>query len=139
VERYTPDLGDIILGGATYRIEEEDENPDGSFTLSRATLEAGYQVSFIPKRDRVDYDVQSWATTRSPEALEYLLWACAQKFKGIVGYVGFWKDLSGVFHVDASEHYDTLKSALHYGNAYGQLTIWDWTNEGLIVVEEGVN
>ena len=134
--RYSPDLGDIILGGATYSIEEEDENPDGSFTLSRATLEAGYQVSFIPRRDRVEYDVTSWATTKSPEALEYLIWACAERFKGIVGYVGFWKDLNGVFHVDASEHYDTLGPALHYGRALGQLTIWDWADENAIVVKE---
>ena len=126
--RYTPDLADIIIGGATYRIEEEDENRNGSFTLSRATLEAGYQVGFIPKRDRDDYDVQSWATTKSPEALEYLISACAERFKGIVRFVGFWKDEEGVFHVDASEHYDTLEGALHYGRAFGQLTVWDWAN-----------
>jgi len=126
--RYSPDLGDLWEGGATYSIEEEDERPNGSFTITRATLEAGYQVGFIPRTDRVRYGVTSWATTKSPEALEYLIWACAERFKGICAYVGFWKDEEGVFHVDPSEHYDTLKGALHYGRSFGQLTVWDWAN-----------
>ena len=138
--RYSPDLADIIMGGATYRIEEEDENRNGSFTLSRATLEAGYQVGFIPMRDRVEYDVKSWATTKSPEALEYLISACAERFKGVCGYVGFWKDTDGTFHVDPSEHHDSLEGALHYGRAYGQYSVWDWAKmDDIEVPVEEVN
>ena len=137
--RYTPDGFDIILGGATYSIEEEDDSPNGSFTITRATLEAGYQVGFIPRTDRVRYGVTSWATTKSPEALEYLLWACAERFHGICAYVGFWKDTDGTFHVDPSEHMNTLDGALHYGRSFGQYSVWDWAKmDDIEVPQSGV-
>ncbi len=120
---FMPRLGDIIEGGATYRIEEDVDTK--SFTLSRATLEAGYQVGFILVDDR-KAGVSSWATTKSTDALGHLISACAERFKAICGYVGFWKDSDGVFHIDPSEHYLGRDYAVHYGIIYGQLSIWDW-------------
>ena len=136
--QYIPNLDDIINGGATYSVVPS-ESPGESFTITRATLEAGYQVGYIPRRDRVEYDVTSWATTKSPEALEYLIWACAERFKGICSYVGFWRDTDGTFHVDPSEHMNTLDGALHYGRCFGQYSIWDWANmDDIEVPQSGV-
>ena len=133
MSQYIPNHDDITVGGATYSVLES-EMPGESFTITKATLEAGYQVGYMPRRDRVEYDVTSWATTKSPEALEYLIWACAERFHGICDYVGFWKDDEGVFHVDPSDHHDTLEGALHFGKSYGQLTVWDWAEMDTIVV-----
>ena len=132
--RYTPDFHDLMVGGATYRINEDWRDNDG-FTLSRATLEAGYQVGFMLSRD-MDEGVTTWATTKSEEALESLIWACAQRFKGIVDYVGFWRDDDGLFHVDPSVHFDTLQGALIGGSSFGQLTVWDWAKMDAIVVPQ---
>ena len=123
MSRYIPDLVDLIEGGATYEIR----GLPGSFTISHTTLKQGYQVGFMTETDRAK-GVKSWATTRSQDALSYLIWACAEKFVGKCDFIGFWEDDDGLYHIDPSNHHEDLEAGLNEGKAHGQIAIWDHAN-----------
>jgi hypothetical protein len=99
---------------------------DGTYTIrsgDRVTMSAGCMVGGTVKG------------LEGPTVSELVEWLQGLDVGACV-YVGSWADSSGVIHIDACDHIDTLAQALFIGGRRGEDCVWEWDatreNGGLI-------